>query len=68
MSRIGLHYVEAAKQARAMRGWPWLVVSVQPDCDLSYDEFESYESAVAFLETIERKACIVGPEWVEDRT
>jgi hypothetical protein len=47
---------------------PWLVVSVQEDLDLDYDHFDTQDEARSFVDVLDRKACIVGPESVEDHT
>jgi len=39
----------------------YLVVSVQEDFGLSYDQFQTYEQALEFVNSLEEKSCIIGP-------
>jgi hypothetical protein len=63
-------------KAAASRYWPhekkprkpWLVVIVENDYDLRYDHFNTGEEARTFVKEQNRKACVVGPETVEDCT
>jgi len=45
---------------------PFLVVHLTDDTEPSFESFDTYEEAKAYQETVEYKAWIVGPEWIED--
>lgn len=48
---------------------PFVVVQLSGDIEPSFDDFDTYEEALAFIENGEgARAWIVGPEWTEDHS
>jgi len=47
---------------------PYMVVRPEEDLDMTYDDFDTYEEALAFSKEADWKSCIIGTDFVEDRT